>query len=450
MSALKALEQLLVPVPEAEVGPLLERYQSFLCRELQALGSILYIAEADESNPTFRFEAGAGLAEPPTPERFRKGEGWLGQASTEKQPVTFRLPLAQLLKPSLSAIVEANEVYLTAVPLFFQDQLQALWIVLSEKPDLESILGQPEWREVLYKWSAYLQSLRARRYIQALLEQAQLQNQELITREEELRQNLEELAATQEEMRRTQALLARQAELQSFVIDTFTLLSTANVFRFYSVSRIFLAQLSQYLEVQAAVVLSPRLDSWQVLAAWKSRKYSEELPKEWPIAPEILQALNEARTCVARPASEVGPSSLIGEWVLVPYFTPKGIGGLLALAYPQPVALDEDLKRALLHIATAYFSSYERTKTSAQEIKRWLTQMAHVSGASIQEAAIEGLGSGELPWLSEIPLVQREAYLASLNEALQQKATFWQPPAEIASREIGFFLLDELVRLRWE
>ncbi|MCS7162156.1 MAG: hypothetical protein NZ958_02335 [Bacteroidia bacterium] len=450
MKELKALEDLLVPVPETEVRAVLERYQSFLCMELQALGSLLYVAEPSESDPTFRFEAGAGLVGSPTPERFRKGEGWLGQASTAKHPLTFRLPLAQLLKPSLSAIVEVEETYLTAVPLFFQDRLQALWVVVSEKSDLESILAQPEWHEVLYKWSAYLQSLRAQRYIQALLEQAQVQNQELITREEELRQNLEELATTQEEMRRTQALLARQTELQNFVIDTFTLLSTANTFRFRSVSRIFLAQVSQYLGAEAAVVLSPQQDSWQALGFWKSRKYSEELPVEWPIASEILRALSEARTCLAYPGPQIGPPHLKGEWILVPYFTPNGVGGLLALSYPHPVALDDDLKRALLHIGTAYFSSYERVKGSAREIKGWLTQIAHTSGASIQAVALSELGNGALPWLSEIPLVQREAYLASLNEALQQKAIIWQPPAGVASREIGFFLLGDFIRLRWE
>ena len=136
-------------------------------------------------------------------------------------------------------------------------------------------------------------------------------------------------------------------------------------------------------------------------------------------------------------------------WVLAPYFIPQGLGGAIALGFAQLEPLHEEANRAYLHAAIAFFSAYERLNETIAKYKSIIKQIADISGAKLYQIPVYDVQEGQVPWLDRVPLVQREAYLAALREALEEKKPFWQPPPEIALREIIVFVGDHLIRLGW-
>jgi len=421
------LEDFLVPVPEEELPFLWRRLLEHLSRLLQAPASLLYIADS-AGYTHFRYEAGVGLAHSPQPLAFTQGEGFLGQAVYEKAVLVQTFPAAVLGASWLSALVEAEEVSLVAIPLLYQGQVEGLWVLASTAPEAPSLLKEADWKAFLEKWAAYLHSLRSRRYIQALLEQTQVQNQELLTREEELRQNLEELAVTQEEMRRAQQLLAERARWQEFAIDLFTLMAASAVpARFDSVARIFLAQLGQYVGAQACATLLPSEEGVMLLYSWKPRKSEFEPPARWPLSDHLLATLNSQRACTTATPREVGLTAGPAHWVLAPYFTPKGLGGLLAVGFAETAPLEPEAARAYNWLAIAFFSAYERIKTQIAQYTQLIQAIAHLTGASLQKVDLSGFPV-QLPWAP--PAADQAAYWESFQKALENREAFWVPPSE--------------------
>ncbi|MCX7980256.1 MAG: hypothetical protein N3A68_04310 [Bacteroidia bacterium] len=449
MEALQALEEYLVPVPEEALKVLFEGLQERLCAQLRVPVSLLYIGDPTEKD-LYRFEASAGLSGEPTPAAFRIGEGFLGQAIQEKKPLTQTLPAELLGTRTLSPLVEVEETTLIAIPLIYQDSVEGLWVLAAPQESLLDTLSTSEWKDFLYRWAAYLQSVRSRRYIQALLEQSQIQNQELISREEELRQNLEELAVTQEEMRRTQQLLAEKTRWQDFVIDLFTLLTGTSNARFSSTARIFLAQLGQYVNATATIAVKITEKVGHTLYSWTSRKIAFTPPEEWPLPETLLETLWSSRNCTTLSSQELNLTEGPPFWIVAPYFLPQGVGGLLLIGYPEPVPLEAEAARAFLHAAIGLFSSYERVLANYAIKHLIMEKVAQLTRASLQEVPRKLIEKGDIPWLSELPLVQRELYAEALQKALRENLSVWLAPAEIASKEIVLFLGPSILRVKWE
>ncbi len=442
------LEDFLVPVLEEELPFLWQRLLEHLSRLLQAPASLLYLA--DPTGYThFRYEAGVGLAHSPQPTAFTRGEGFLGQAVYEKAVLVQTFPAAVLGASWLSALVEVEEVSLVAIPLLYQGQVEGLWVLASTAPKAPSLLQEADWKAFLEKWAAYLHSLRSRRYIQALLEQTQVQNQELLTREEELRQNLEELAVTQEEMRRAQQLLAERARWQEFAIDLFALMAGSAVpARFDSVARIFLAQLGQYVGAQASAALLPTEESITLLYSWKPRKSEFEPPARWALSDHLLATLNSQRACTTATPREVGLTAGPAHWVLAPYFTPKGLEGLLAVGFAETAPLEPEAARAYNWLAIAFFSAYERIRTQIAQYTRLIQAIAHLTGASLQKVDLSRFPE-KLPWTP--PEADQTAYWESFQKALENREAFWVPPSEHSpARELVILRGKETaLRLTW-
>ncbi|MCX8112527.1 MAG: hypothetical protein N3E49_04935 [Bacteroidia bacterium] len=446
MNTLRDLEELLVPVSDTDLPGLLQGLQAKLCVELGVVASILYTDDPLDAD-LYRFEVGSGLAREPTPSQFRIGEGFLGQVVKERRLLGERFPGEALGSPATSAIVEAPEVTLLAIPLIYQDHVEGVWCIAAEK-DLTPLFKQDEWQDFLYKWAAYLQSIRSRRYIQSLLERSQVQNQELITREEELRQNLEELAVTQEEMHRAQLLLAKQSERQNFIIDLFTLMATANPDSFRSLARILLAQSIQYFRAEAGGAFLREETTWRLLSTWTRKKSHLSLPPKWDPPFFLTEALEKLRQAVCYPDVDVGFESNGSYWLLLPYYTTAGLTGLICMAFPEPYPIEAEGTRDLLHIPIAYFSAYERIRKEEEATVRALDTIARVSEAQVSIESID-TPVEELPWLTEVPLVQRQAYIAALREALTQQRVLWTPPEDIACREIVVFTNKVFYRMKW-
>lgn len=336
-TATEPLDSLLVPVPEEKVKEVLEVVQARLCAHLHAGASLLYIGDAIDPE-LYVFETGAGVVEPPIPTKFSIGEGFLGQVVKEKRPLSERVSTQMLGHSVSTALLQNTEIFISAIPLLYQEQVEGVWCIASEG-DILSTLAEPTWQDFLYKWAAYLQTLRSRRYIQSLLEKTQIQNQELITREEELRQNLEELAVTQEEMRRAQQLLSKQRDSQNFIIDLFTLMAAAVPHNLRSISRIFLAQLSQYFHGEGAALLYHTDKGWHTLFSWSSKRAGISFPTQWNIPSAILEGLERSRQAGCYSAADLGIEGDKNYWLVIPYFTPTGLSGMTLMAFSEPFAM---------------------------------------------------------------------------------------------------------------
>jgi len=447
---MKELSSYLIPVEEGQFRPLQTQLLQRLCQVHRLPAAILYLSDAEEGS-RFQYEASSGLSADPIPQVFRPGEGLLGQVALEKRPLTERIPAQQLLSPTLSPLVELEAVVLHAIPLLYQDQVQAI-LVLVAAESTDTLIESPDWQEFLSEWGAYLQSVRSRRYIQALLEKTQIQNQELATREEELRQNLEELSVTQEEMRRTQELLTERSRWQELIIDLFALTASATAFEGGSLMRIFLAQASRFMEAQGGLALwkDPDKDTYRLVAQWLSKSLSALWPESWTFQAPFLERLENERKAVSAVSQEIlseGEPALPG-WFVAPYFEARGLRGLLLFGFLEVQPLRSEVESALRSLAIAFFSAIERThKTFSRDFPAFMGALANIVSGQVTFLPAEAVEKGDIPWLQEVPLVQREAYLSALQTALT-KGGLWHPPADIPIREVGMASFQGLWLLR--
>jgi hypothetical protein len=448
---MKKLSDYLIPVEEEAFGPLQTQLLQALCQAYQVPVAMLYLADAQEGL-RFDYEAGSGISGRPTLETFQVGEGLLGQAALEKRPLSERIPAHVLISPVLSPLVELEAAFWYAIPLLYQDQVQGL-LVLVAPEDKDSLWENPEWRDFLNEWGAYLQSVRSRRYIQMLLEKTQIQNQELATREEELRQNLEELSVTQEEMRRTQELLMERTRWQELTIDLFALTSSATAFEGTSLMRIFLAQASRFMEAQGALALwrEPESQSFQIVSRWAPKSISQFWPESWAIQESLIERLEKERKTISAVSQEIlsqGESGLVG-WYVAPYYDARGLRGMLLFGFLEVQPINNEVESALRSLAIAFFSAVERIhRAITRDYPALLEAIADIGGGKTLFLNAEAIQKGEIPWLNEIPLVQRETYVSALQAALN-KGGLWRPPSDIVLREIGLASFKGIWMLRF-
>ena len=436
---MKALSDYLIPVEEEAFGPLQTQLLRSICQLYGVPVAILYVADAQEGSH-FQYEAGSGFSGEPMPQAFAVGEGFLGQAALEKRPLSDRIPAHLLISPALSALVELDAVFWYAIPLLYQDQVQGI-LVIAASEDKSTEWDTPDWKEFTTEWGAYLQSVRSRRYIQALLEKTQLQNQELASREEELRQNLEELSVTQEEMRRAQELLTERTRWQELVIDLFSLTSSVNAFDGMSLLRIFLAQASHFMDARGALSLwrDPERDVFQLLVQWASKAASQLWPEEWKLQPALIERLEKERKAISVTAHELlaeGTVALSG-WYAAPFYDVRGLRGILLFGFPEVYPLPNEVETALRALSIAFFSAIERlNRVFTKDFPDIVNNFSEVVGGEVIFLSAESIRNGEIPWISDIPLVQRETYLKAMQSALE-KGGIWRVPSDIPLREIG-------------
>jgi hypothetical protein len=77
-----------------------------------------------------------------------------------------------------------------------------------------------------------------------------------------------------------------------------------------------------------------------------------------------------------------------------------------------------------------------------------LEAIADIGGGKTLFLNAEAIQKGDIPWLNEIPLVQREAYVSALQTALKEGG-LWRPPSDIALREIGLASFKGIWMLRF-
>ena len=142
-------------------------------------------------------------------QKFKPGEGLLGQAYLEKEYV-YMIDIPEDYIKITSGLGDANPKALLIVPLIVNDQVEGMMEIASfnqfEEHEISFMLRLGE------NIASFIQSDRINTRTQKLLEESMQTSEELRAQEEEMRQNQEELEATQEEMRRQQAELIKVKE----------------------------------------------------------------------------------------------------------------------------------------------------------------------------------------------------------------------------------------------
>lgn len=169
-----------------------------ICRMTHSVRGAIFLV--DQEDNTIKALAGYACTTDTMPKnRYKLGEGLIGQAVKNKEPLSFNnLYQSQVALQSSAGPVHAGAIMVS--PLVFNNKVYGV-VELLFLNDLEAAFA-----ELIYRLSAnvaaMLQSIIINARTKELLELSTKQAEELRASEEELRQNLEELETIQEEMER--------------------------------------------------------------------------------------------------------------------------------------------------------------------------------------------------------------------------------------------------------
>lgn len=142
-------------------------------------------------------------------QKFKPGEGLLGQAYLEKEYV-YMVDIPQDYIKITSGLGDSNPNALLIIPLIVNEKVEGMMEIASFNPFAEYEINF--MLKLGENIASFIQSDRINVRTQKLLEESMQTSEELRAQEEEMRQNQEELEATQEEMRRQQAELVKVKE----------------------------------------------------------------------------------------------------------------------------------------------------------------------------------------------------------------------------------------------
>jgi len=149
--------------------------------------------------------------------QFQLGEGLVGQAAWERQPILITQVPADYVQIS-SGLGETTPRYLLVMPFLYENQVKGV-IELGSLQDMSEL--QLEFlKTVLPSIAIAIHTAQSRTQLQELLQQTQTQTQELQSQAEELQSQQEELRQANEELEeRTKELERQQNEIQQKNID---------------------------------------------------------------------------------------------------------------------------------------------------------------------------------------------------------------------------------------
>ncbi len=151
--------------------------------------------------------------------RFRPGDGLVGQAALEKKPILITDPPDDYIAVA-SGLGEATPRNIIVIPVQFEDQVLAVIELASFRPFSEVILDFLD--QLTETIGVTLSTIIANVRTEQLLEQSQTQSQELQDQSQALQAQQEELQATNEELQEKAELLEtqnRDIEIKNREID---------------------------------------------------------------------------------------------------------------------------------------------------------------------------------------------------------------------------------------
>ncbi|MGQ9863045.1 MAG: hypothetical protein ACUVRD_00970 [Bacteroidia bacterium] len=334
--------------PSSTPQETLKEFLAQLTQELKILQAGVYLRDPSPDSKAYTWYTGIGT-DTPTPQTFDEDNHLLGEVLKSKEPLS--LQAHPLFPPAETGALSLSTLHVKLIPLLYAGESQGLLALssLSEMPD-------DDLKPYVANVAAYLQDTRSKLFIQSLLENLQLQNQELISREEELRQNLEELSATQEGMQQTQKILDQRTRLQKFVIDTFILMASATEKNFYSLLRIALSQIARFFDLKLIWPLVYAEGKLHTQIIWKDGKSKSLIGQNQGMPlPDDLTALLESQD----PLRLESINDYQDKVSIFPYRTPIGLWGILVVDGDK--IEDPEIKTTFQNLTLALFTAYERT-----------------------------------------------------------------------------------------
>ncbi|MDQ3940969.1 MAG: response regulator, partial [Actinomycetota bacterium] len=183
---------------------------SELTPTVSAQHGAFFLAENDEKKDTLelRLKASYGYkARKNVSNRFKFGEGLVGQSALEKKTILISQAPADYIKIS-SGLGEGAPVNIIVVPVVFEEQVLGVIELASLRPFSE--VNQTFLEQLVETIGVVLNTIIANMRTEELLEQSQRLTRELQSQSEELQTQQEELQQTNEELQEKAALLAEQ------------------------------------------------------------------------------------------------------------------------------------------------------------------------------------------------------------------------------------------------
>ncbi|MDP9068120.1 MAG: HAMP domain-containing protein [Actinomycetota bacterium] len=163
---------------------------------------------ASEEDLVLKLKASYGYkARKTVSNKFKLGEGLVGQAALEKKPILITQAPEDYIKVS-SGLGEAAPVNIIVVPVIFEDQVLGVIELASLRPF--SDVNQTFLDQLIETLGVVLNTIIANMRTEELLEESQRLTRELQSQSEELQTQQEELQQTNEELQEKAALLAEQ------------------------------------------------------------------------------------------------------------------------------------------------------------------------------------------------------------------------------------------------
>jgi CheY-like chemotaxis protein len=192
----------------------LETLSTMILSELAPLigaqQGVFYILDSDEEQPTLKLVGSYAYQERKhLSNRFRLGEGLVGQCAIEKKKIILTDVPSDYIRIS-SGLGEAKPLNIIVLPLLFEDQVTAVIELASFQRWSDIHLQFLE--QIAQTIGVVLNAIGSDIRTQQLLQQSQALAQQLQTQQEELKQSNEQLEQQAQELQESQALLKKQQE----------------------------------------------------------------------------------------------------------------------------------------------------------------------------------------------------------------------------------------------
>ncbi len=193
---------------QIHVADLCRKVIAEIATYIEAGVGAIFLADHRESEPVLEFSAGyAYTPARPFAERFRAGEGLVGQAVLAAAPICVQDVPSEYIKVR-SGLGESSPVHITVAPLMFEDRAQGVAELGSFKPLTD--LQREYLQQILPAVATSIETLRSREKLAASLARAQVLTEELQQQQDELRAANEELEEQTQRLKQSEEKLKQQ------------------------------------------------------------------------------------------------------------------------------------------------------------------------------------------------------------------------------------------------
>ena len=210
-------------------------------------GSVYLIKSGDDDSPLLELKASYAYSRKKyISSVLQPGEGLVGQCYLEKETILLRKVPADYIKIT-SGLGEAIPTSVVLIPLKYDGKVQGVMELASFTEYDQYTIDFLEAMGAAF--GSITHTLNNNDYVKKLLTSSQEQTQQLLSQEEEMRQNLEEIQATQEQLARQlqeNTLVKGHLQVRENVLGLTTILSESDLYGTITFVNSKFCEVSQY------------------------------------------------------------------------------------------------------------------------------------------------------------------------------------------------------------